>query len=85
MIHPQTKQIVATLASWENQLLWKHLWIDGGAGDWIFSGLMCGSLVIGHGGSYMPYLANNISTCATVVYCSHINQYVDVIWAEKST
>jgi hypothetical protein len=26
-------QLLATLASWENQSLWKHLRIDGGAGD----------------------------------------------------
>jgi hypothetical protein len=48
-VHRQN-QLLATLASWENQSLWKHLRIDGGAGDWIFSGLMRGLLVIGHDG-----------------------------------
>jgi hypothetical protein len=79
------KQLLATLASWENQSLWKHLRIDGGAGDWIFSGLMRGLLVIGHDGSYMPHLTNNICACAAVFYCSHTNQYADVTWVEKST
>jgi hypothetical protein len=73
------------LALWENQSLWKHLWIDGGAGDWIFSGLMRGLLVIDHDGSYMPHLANNVCTCAAFIYCSHINQYADVTWVETST
>jgi hypothetical protein len=40
--------------------------------------------VIGHDGSYMPHLDNNICTCATVFYCSHTNQS-DVTWVEKST
>ncbi len=70
-------RLLAILASWENQSLWKHLWIDGGAGDWIFSDLMRESLVIGHDGSYMPHLANNVCACAAVIYCSHTNQYVD--------
>jgi hypothetical protein len=78
-------RLLATLASWENQSLWKHLWIDGGIGDWIFSGPMQGLLVIGHDGSYMPHLANNVCACATVIHCSHTNQYTDLTWVEKST
>ncbi len=66
-------RLLATLSSWENQTLWKHLRIDGSAGDWIFSRLMRGSLVIGHDGSYMPYLTNNVVACAAVFYCSHTN------------
>jgi hypothetical protein len=77
--------LLAALASWENQCLWKHLRINGSAGDWIFSGLMRGSLVIGHDGSYMPHLSNNVCACAAVFYCSYTNQYVDVTWVEKST
>ncbi len=46
---------------------------------------MQGSLVIGHDGSYMPHLANNLVTCAAVFYCSHTNQYPDVTWVERST
>ena len=77
--------MLATLASWENQSLWKHLRINGGAGDWIFSGLMQGLLVIGHDGSYMPHLANNVCACAAVIYCSHTIQDVNITWVEKST
>jgi hypothetical protein len=46
---------------------------------------MQGLLVIGHDGSYMPHLANNVCACPTVIYCSHTNQYTDVAWVEKST
>jgi hypothetical protein len=80
-----SNRFLATLASWENQSLWKHLRIDGGAGDWIFSGLMRGLLVIGHDSSYIPHLANNLCACSTVFYCSHTYQYTDVTWVEKST
>ncbi len=45
---------------------------------------MQGSLVIGHDGSYMPHLANNVVACDTVFYCSHTNQWADVTWVEKS-
>ncbi len=45
---------------------------------------MWGLLVIGHDGSYMPHLANNVYACAAVIYCSHTNQYTDVTWVEKS-
>jgi hypothetical protein len=78
-------QLLATLASWENQSLWKHLRINGGAGDWIFSGLMQGLLVIGNGGFYMTHFANNVCAFAAFFYCSHTNQYTDVTWVEKST
>jgi hypothetical protein len=46
---------------------------------------MWGLLVIGHDGSYMPHLANNVRACAAVIYCSHTNQYMDITWVEKST
>ncbi len=45
---------------------------------------MQGLLVIDHDGSYMPHFANNVCACAAVIYCSHTNQYADVIWVEKS-
>jgi hypothetical protein len=81
----QSKSITGNPSIRENQSLWKHLRIDGGADDWIFSGLMQGLLVIDHGDSYMPHLANNICACVAVFHCSHTNQYVDVTWVEKST
>jgi hypothetical protein len=41
--------------------------------------------VIGHDGSYISHLTNNIVACAAVFYCSHTNQYADVTWVERST
>jgi hypothetical protein len=81
----QSKSITGNPASWENQSLWKHLRTNGGTGDWIFSGLMRGLLVIGHGSSCMPHLVNKVCTCAADFYCSHTNHYADVTWVEKST
>jgi hypothetical protein len=46
---------------------------------------MKGSLVIGHDGSYTPHLANNVCACASVIFCSHTDQFTDVTWVEKST
>jgi hypothetical protein len=76
--------LLSTLASWDNQSLWKHLRIDGGKGGWIHNGLMQGSLIVGHDGSYMPHLANNICACAVVIYCTHIDQYAEMTWVEKA-
>jgi hypothetical protein len=85
-LHVQSpNRLLATLASWEKQSLWKHLRIDGGTGDWIFSRLMQGLLVIGHDGSYMPHLANNVCAYAAVFHCSRTNQYADITWVENST
>jgi hypothetical protein len=57
--------------------------MDEDAGDWIVGGLMQGLLVIGHDGSYVPHLANNVCNCAAIIYCSQTNQYADVTWVEK--
>ncbi len=46
---------------------------------------MQGLLVIGNDSFYMPHLANNVCTCAAVIYCSHKKQYADVTWVEKRT
>jgi hypothetical protein len=59
--------------------------VDGGKGGWIHNGLMRGSLIVGHDGSYMPHLANNICACAVVIYCTHTDQYAEMTWADKST
>ncbi len=59
------------LQSWGNQSLWLLLHIDGENEEWIFFGLMKGLLIIGHDGSYMPYLANNVCSCTVLIYCHH--------------
>jgi hypothetical protein len=61
------------------------LCIDGESEEWIFFGLMRGLLIIGHNGSYMTHLANNIYLCAVVIYCQHTGFYVDMMWVERSS
>jgi hypothetical protein len=46
---------------------------------------MRGSLIIGHDGSYMPQVANDVCACAAVFYCTHEDKYVDVTWVKKSS
>jgi hypothetical protein len=73
------------LQSWENQSLWSSLRIDGENEEWIFWGLMRGSLIIGHNGSYMSHLANNVCSCTVVIHCQHTGYYPDMTWVEKSS
>jgi hypothetical protein len=76
--------LLDTLATWDNSSLWTSLKFEGDDCGLIFHGLMHGSLTIGHNGSYMPLVANNICSCAAVFYCSHKQKYAEVTWAEKS-
>ena len=70
-----------TIESQENQSLWTNLQIDGDhKGEWIYSGLMNGTLEIGHDGSYQPELANNVCAGATVIHCLRTDQYVELTW-----
>jgi hypothetical protein len=55
---------------WGNPSLWKTLRINGDNCSWIFRGLMLGSLLIGHDGSYMPMVANSACLCAVVLHCT---------------
>ncbi len=55
---------------WGNPSLWKTLRINGNDCSWIFRGLMWGSLLIGHDGSYMPMVANDVCLCAVVLHCT---------------
>jgi hypothetical protein len=79
------RTLLDNLPAWGNQSLWSTLRIDGDHCTWIFQGLMHGSLIIGHDGSYMPQVANDICACAAVFYCTHKDKYTDVTWVEKSS
>ena len=46
---------------------------------------MRGSLIIGHNGSYMSHLTNNVCSCAVVIHCQHTGYYADMTWVEKSS
>jgi hypothetical protein len=73
------------LDAWGNPSLWKTLQIDGNDCSWIFRGLMWGSLLTGHDGSYMPMVANNVCLYAVVLHCTQEDKYADVTWVERST
>ncbi len=65
--------------------MWSSLQTNGENEEWIFHGLMRGSLIIGHDGSYMPYLANNVCSCAVVLHCTHTGYYADLTWVKRSS
>ena len=59
--------------------------IDGNDCSWIFRGLMRGSFLIGHDGSYMSMVANDVCSCAVVLHCTQEDKYTKVTWVERST
>jgi hypothetical protein len=86
---PRAVEVPRTLRDnlniWGNPSLWKTLRIDGDDCSWIFRGLMRGSLFIGHDGSYMPMVANDVCSCAVVLHCTQEDTYAEVTWVERST
>ena len=46
---------------------------------------MRGSLLIGHDGSYMPMVANDVCSFAVVLHCTREDKYADVTGVERST
>ena len=73
-----------TLKSWENnQSLWRTLDVEGD-GEWIQHGLVMDSLVVGHGGSYMPKVAQDICSCAAIIYCKINQRYATCTCVEKT-
>ena len=61
------------LRSFENQSLWRYFHCDGD-GRWIHRGLLMGSLVIVHDGSYMPEVEKGICSAGYMVYCKVTKQ-----------
>ncbi len=72
------------LDAWGNPSLWKTLRINSNNCSWIFRGLMRGSLLIGHDGSYMPMVVNDVCLCAVVLHCTQEDKYADMTWVERS-
>ena len=80
-----TATIRNTMESQENQSLWTNLRMDGvDDREWIYTGLINGTLEIGHDGSYQPELANNICAGATVIHCPQTGNFAELTWVEKS-
>jgi hypothetical protein len=57
------------LRSYGNKTLWKSIDYDGD-GSWILEGMIHGSLIIIHDGSYMKEISPSISSAATMIYCT---------------
>ena len=57
------------LRSFPNQSLFEHFTCDGN-GKWICSGLMQGTLICVHDGSYMPKIDPNICSAAFIIKCT---------------
>ncbi len=56
------------IRGYENQTLWENFHCDGD-GTWIRDGLVNGSLVIVHDGSYMPQVVEDVCSAAIMIYC----------------
>jgi hypothetical protein len=71
------------LASLPNQSLWRTFECDGD-GEWIYNGLLRGSLVMVSDGSYNKAVGNDVCSCAAAILCTATNQRASVTWVEKS-
>jgi len=66
---PVATDFLSVLRSFKNQSLWEHFICDGD-GSWIMHGLLAGSLVIVHDGSYMREVCPNVCSAAYMLYCT---------------
>jgi hypothetical protein len=64
--------------------LWEHLTIDGDW-EWIREGMIRGSLVCAHDGSYMALEAVDLSSAGVIVFCASTKQWFKASLAERST
>jgi hypothetical protein len=71
------------LHSFDNQYLWKNFTCDRD-GKWIHQGLLLGSLVIVHDGSYMPEVAKYMCSAAFMILCTYSDKCAKGVVAERS-
>ena len=81
-IQDTVRGLLDTLQSFENQTLWRYFHCDGD-GEWIRRGLIMGSLVIVHDGSYMPHVAKDVCSAAFIIYCTVTRQRCKGAIAER--
>ena len=81
----QPPTMIEIIKAQENKSLWTSLRIDGDdEGEWIYTSLMGGTLVIGHDGSYQGIAATDICAGSAVLHCLSTDQYAELTWVEKS-
>ena len=66
-----------------NQSLWRTLKCDGD-GAWIGQGLLSGTLLVAHDGSYMKEIAPDVCSAAVMIYCSQTLQTCTCTIVEQS-
>jgi hypothetical protein len=69
------------IKTFANHSLWLSLDYDGD-GSWILDGMLAQSLLIIHDGSYMKELLSNISSAATMIYCTVAKARCKCMWAK---
>ena len=81
----QPTSMMDIIKAQENKSLWTSLTMDGyDEGEWIYTSLMGGTLVIGHDGSYQGTVATDICAGSAVIHCVSTDQYAELTWVEKS-
>ena len=73
----------AALRSFDNQSLWKNFQCDGDA-TWIHRGLILGTLVIVHDGSYMPLVSKTVCLAAFMTFDTHTDNWTKGVAVERS-
>ena len=68
MTEPIPQDFWSVLHSFPNQSLWKNFVCDGD-GEWIHRGLVDGTLVVSHDGSFMEHVSSKVSSGAFMIYC----------------
>ena len=81
--HPTLHDLRDVISSWDPSL-WRSLHCDGD-GSWIYRALYLKTLVITHGGSYMPKVAKDICLGACVIYCKATHQRAHCLWVERTS
>ncbi len=81
---PPVSGFEQTIRHFTNQSLWVSLEYNGD-GLWILDGMLAQSLIIIHDGSYMKEISPDISSAATMIYCSITRYRCKCTWAEGST
>ena len=71
------------LKSYPNQSMWKYFYCDGD-GSWIYQGMLMGTLLIGHDGSYMSEVATDVCSAGFYIFCSASGNVCKGAAAERS-
>ena len=80
---PKIKSFMDNIKNDSNQSLWRTLKCDGD-GSWISRGLLTGSLLVAHDGSYQKDISSEICSAAVMILCTTTKQTCTCTIAEHS-